>query len=90
MHPVILQLIAVKWQLFGKFYSAVDVALNLSYTLLWTILGVSLPKTKEKSYYTPLNKNAWRIVLEFGSVCMAIYFMVKVSELLDTFANNYF
>ena len=81
MHQVILQLIAVKWQLFGKHHAAINTALNLLYTLLWTVLGVTLPKDRHnKAYYTPLDKMAWRIVLEIICLSMTTFFSVRVSK----------
>ena len=79
MNPVILRLIAIKWQLFGKFYTAKNTCLNLMYTILWTILGVTLPKGDKKYFYTPTGRNSWRIVLEILALGMAVYFIVKVT-----------
>lgn len=76
MHPVILRLIAIKWQLFGKYHTALNTGMNLIYTILWTVLGVTMPKTKIKRYYTPVAANTWRIVLEIIGLSMAFYFLV--------------
>ncbi|XP_065663254.1 uncharacterized protein LOC100208925 isoform X1 [Hydra vulgaris] len=78
MHPVILQLIAIKWNLFGKFYSTIDVVLNFTYTLLWTSLGVSLPRTfsSTSGYYTPIKSNIWRIIIEIICSILATYFII--------------
>ena len=87
MHPVILRLIAIKWQLFGKYHSIINTAFNLLYTLLWTTLGVTLPKTKVKNYYTPMSDNVWRIVLEIMCCGMSLVFIIIVSSVL--FLNIY-
>ena len=44
MHPVFQRLLHVKWDLFGKFGSLINVSINLVYTLIWTFLGIFLPK----------------------------------------------
>ena len=43
MHPVILRLLRIKWNLFGKKGALKLFALNLLYTINWTILGLILP-----------------------------------------------
>ena len=57
MHPVILRLIAIKWQLFGKMHAARNTAINLFYTILWTVLGVSVPKGNIMSMYSTQKLN---------------------------------
>ncbi|XP_012558139.2 uncharacterized protein LOC100201978 isoform X1 [Hydra vulgaris] len=77
MHPVILQLITIKWNLFGRMYSMVDVVINFLYTLLWTVIGITLPKGEtNNSFYTPFSVNWWRITLELISVSLAVYFIL--------------
>ena len=79
MHPVILRLIDIKWQLYGNYRTGVYTAVNLFYTILWTSLGVSMPRDNVNGYYSPLKDNIWRIVLEVISLIMAVYFIVTVS-----------
>ncbi len=62
MHPVMQRLIGVKWQMYGKWGAIVDLVLNLIYTILWTVLAVTLPKQGE-NLYSPLKSNAWRLVI---------------------------
>ena len=78
MHPVILRSIAIKWQLYGNYRTGLTTGLNLLYTLLWTALGVSMPRDDVGAYYTPLSKNVWRIVLEVISLILTLYFIVQV------------
>ena len=62
MHPVMQRLIAVKWRMYGKWGAILDLVINLIYTILWTVLGVTLPK-EGQHLYTPLKDNVWRLIL---------------------------
>ncbi|XP_066925009.1 uncharacterized protein [Clytia hemisphaerica] len=74
MHPVFQRLLHVKWNLFGKRGSAKMLALNLLDTLIWTILGILLPR--DHQYYYPFADNWWRLALELFGVLMTVYFIV--------------
>ena len=78
MHPVIQRLLHVKWNLFGKWGTIGLVAVNLFYTLIWTVLGILLPRHGE-SYYTPLSSNWWRLLLEIIGLLLTAYFIYTVS-----------
>ena len=62
MHPVMQRLIGVKWNMYGKWGAILDLVINLLYTILWTVLGVTLPK-EGQHLYTPLRDNVWRLIL---------------------------
>ena len=62
MHPVMQRLIGVKWQMYGKWGAIFDLIINLIYTILWTVLAVTLPK-KGEDMYNPLGKNTWRLII---------------------------
>ena len=51
-------------------------ALNFLYTLIWTILGILIPR--DHVYYLPFKDNWWRLVLEVFGVSMTIYFIFMV------------
>ena len=76
MHPVFQRLLHVKWNLFGKRGSAQMLALNLLDTLIWTILGILLPR--DHQYYHPFADNWWRLAMELFGVLMTVYFIVMV------------
>ena len=78
MHPVFQKLLDVKWNLFGKWGTFGLVAINLFYTLIWTVLGIFLPRHGEK-YYSPMSETWWRLVLEVFGVLMTVYFIFSVS-----------
>ena len=82
MHPAIRRLLDVKWDLFGKWSSIWIVLVNMIYTVLWTILGLMLPR--DGNYYKPLSKYWWRLVLECVGCIMTIYFILTVRITLAT------
>lgn len=78
MHPVFQKLLDVKWNLFGKWGTFGLVAVNLFYTLIWTALGIFLPRHGE-NYYTPISSNWWRLILEIIGLLLTVYFIYSVS-----------
>ena len=78
MHPVFQRLLHVKWNLFGKLGSAKMLALNFLYTIIWTILGILIPR--DHKYYQPFSDNWWRLILEIFGVSMTIYFIFMVRK----------
>ena len=62
MHPVMQRLIGVKWQMYGKRGAIFDLMINLIYTVLWTVLAVTLPKYG-KDLYVPIVPNSWRLII---------------------------
>ena len=63
MHPVMRRLISVKWKIYGKTGAILDLVLNLIYTILWTIEGVTMPKSGHE-LYLPVRDNIWRIAID--------------------------
>ena len=55
--------------------------LNMFYTLVWTILGILIPR-KGESFYIPLKENWWRIILEIIVVVLTVYFLISEINLL--------
>lgn len=78
MHPVILNLIQLKWNLFGKKHALLFLAINFIYTLIWTAIGITIPKKETVSYYSPVNKHWWRVALEVVGCTMTLAFLVQV------------
>jgi len=62
MHPVMQRLIGVKWQMYGKWGAILDLIINLVYTVLWTVLAVTLPNNG-RDLYLPLAENSWRLLI---------------------------
>ena len=79
MHPVFQRLLLVKWNLFAKRGSWALVLLNLFYTLIWTFLGMFIPRGENLRYYDPLSSNWWRLVLELIGLMLTGYFIFMVS-----------
>lgn len=83
MHPVFRRLIQVKWDYFGKTGSIIQVFVQLLYCLIWTVLGITLPRTSASSwsYYDPPSKFWWRIVLESLAVSVtALFIWQEIAE----------
>ena len=78
MHPVFQRLLYVKWNLFGKWGSSLNVLLNLFYTLIWTVLGILIPR--DRNYYSPMSENWWRLVLELIGLLLTGYFIFNVRQ----------
>ncbi len=85
MHPVILQLIKVKWNLFGKRDAITNLVINIFFTLIWTAIGLLLPRSHSKPYYTPLKDNVARILLETIACAMTIFLIAQVFVLFHYF-----
>nr|XP_054772159.1 transient receptor potential cation channel subfamily A member 1-like [Lytechinus pictus] len=60
MHPVCRQLIEVKWQKFGRTGAFKQLAFNLLFILMWTVLACSLKNPFEYTF----PQDIWRLVLE--------------------------
>ena len=75
-HPAIQTLVEVKWNLFGKKTCVYNVIKNLLYAIIWSVLGISIPRSG--NYYLPLKKHAWRMVFEIIGILMTLYFMITV------------
>eukprot|EP00794_Sanderia_malayensis_P006243 gene6243-6962_t len=75
MHPVIQKMISVKWNLFARKKSLIDLFVNLFYTIIIFVLALLVPRDGKP--YTPLEKKAWRIVLEVIFFGLTIYFVIK-------------
>ncbi|XP_028398325.1 transient receptor potential cation channel subfamily A member 1-like [Dendronephthya gigantea] len=75
MHPVMRQLIAIKWKIYGKRGAIMDLALNLIYTILWTIEGVTMPKYCYELVY-PVDDNIWRFIID-GFIILFTFWEIK-------------
>lgn len=80
MHPVFQRILHVKWNMFAKWGAWWLVSINLAYTLIWTILGILIPR--DRKYYSPISSNWWRLVLELIGVVLTGYFIfMEISQL---------
>lgn len=77
MHPVFRKLIDVKWRRFGKTRCLLQVALHVIFVIIWTIVGVTLPR--DYQYYQPIKERWWNVVLESIVVLWTFYFIFLVS-----------
>jgi len=73
MHPVFRKLIDVKWRRFGKMRCLLQVALHVIFVVIWTIVGVSLPR--DYKYYEPIKERWWNVTLESIVVLWTLYFI---------------
>ena len=76
MHPVIQKMINVKWKLFARKKSIIELVINFIYTLVWVILALLIPR--DGKFHTPLASKSWRIVLEAIFFFLTVYFAFKV------------
>ena len=90
MHPVFQRLIQVKWDYFAKTGSIIQVLVHLLYCLLWTTIGITLPRTSaiSWSYYDPPSKFWWRIVLESLAVSFtALFIWQEIAEVTKIYCQ---
>ena len=76
MHPVMQRLIAVKWKMYGKWGAIQDLVLNIVYTILWTVLAVTLPRYG-RDLYLPIGKNSWRLVI---GILLVIFTILEIRK----------
>eukprot|EP00795_Rhopilema_esculentum_P002480 gene2480-18142_t len=75
MHQVIQKMINVKWNLFARKKSIIELVINFIYTLIWVILALLIPR--DGKFHTPLASKSWRIVLEAIFFFLTVYFAFK-------------
>ncbi|XP_063968058.1 transient receptor potential cation channel subfamily A member 1-like isoform X2 [Lytechinus pictus] len=81
MHPVCRQLIEVKWQKFGRTGAFKQLAFNLLFILMWTVLACSLKNPFEYTF----PQDIWRLVLEICGGLLTIYQIVlELNEYSDS------
>ena len=72
LHPVMQRLISVKWRMYGKWGAIQALVMNLVYTILWSVIGVSLPKTG-REMYEPLKENVWRLLIGILLILLTLW-----------------
>lgn len=77
MHPVIQKAIEVKWNLFGRNDTLRKLFITFLYLTCWLILASTFSDSKEREYYKPYDKYAWKIVPEALIIIFASYFFYK-------------
>ncbi|XP_041483954.1 transient receptor potential cation channel subfamily A member 1-like isoform X2 [Lytechinus variegatus] len=81
MHPVCRQLIEVKWQKFGRTGAFKQLAFNLLFILMWTVLACSLKNPFEYTF----PQDIWRLILEICGGILTIYQIVlELNEYSDS------
>ena len=48
------------------------IVLNLVYTILWSVIGVTLPKTG-REMYEPLGENIWRLLIGISLILLTLW-----------------
>ncbi|CAN0125448.1 unnamed protein product [Lampetra planeri] len=79
LHPVVRQLIDIKWSAYGRRNSWLLLGMNLFFIVSWVALMVSVPWEVRHIYTFP--GDAWRVVLAI--VCLAQLFYFIVDELRE-------
>ncbi|XP_030838679.1 transient receptor potential cation channel subfamily A member 1 isoform X3 [Strongylocentrotus purpuratus] len=81
MHPVCRQLVEAKWEKFGRNGAFKQLAFNLLFILMWTVLACSLKSPFE--YKFP--EDIWRLILEVCGGLLTIYQIVlELKEFSDS------
>nr|XP_018671663.1 transient receptor potential cation channel subfamily A member 1 isoform X3 [Ciona intestinalis] len=80
-HPVIMRMIDIKWNKFGRRGAFQALFLNLLYILVWTILGVAVPWYNRYHYNLP---DDWWLILFWviGVLFTAYYIAYEVREII--------
>ncbi|XP_061410050.1 transient receptor potential cation channel subfamily A member 1-like [Lethenteron reissneri] len=79
LHPVVRQLIDIKWKAYGRRNSWLLLGMNLFFIVSWVALMVSVPWEVRHIYTFP--GDTWRVVLAI--VCLAQLFYFIVDELRE-------
>ena len=72
LHPIMQRLITVKWQMYAKRSAVSDLVLNLLYTMIWTVIGVTIPRYGHELYF-PLKDHIWRLVFAALVILLTLY-----------------
>ncbi len=81
MHPVILQLVKLKWSMFGQKFAIINVLINVFYTIVWTAIAIVAEKKHVTTHYTPMKDHVFKIIVEALGVIMTLVFIIQVSYL---------
>ncbi|XP_064411171.1 transient receptor potential channel pyrexia-like [Latimeria chalumnae] len=85
MHPVVLQLIEVKWMQYGKLGTWILLLLNFLFILLWTFVAIStaLVRPEDSPYVFP--QDWWRVFI----IVLALFLtLVNVSQELREIVHS--
>ncbi|XP_066534368.1 transient receptor potential channel pyrexia [Hoplias malabaricus] len=80
MHPVVLKLITVKWNLYARLGAWVLLMLNFLFIVSWTILAISVSMSREEGERYVLPQDWWRVMvaaLALGLTVLEVYREVK-------------
>ncbi|KAG5831550.1 hypothetical protein ANANG_G00304870 [Anguilla anguilla] len=76
MHPVILKLIAVKWNLYGRTGAWIFLLLNFLFILSWTTVAISVSVVRDETHPYVFPQDWWRVlvaVFALGFTVMELY-----------------
>ncbi|XP_072170582.1 uncharacterized protein [Diadema setosum] len=81
VHPVIRKLVEVKWTRFGRFGAYKQLAFNLLFILMWTVLALSL----DTPFRFVLPADIWRLALEISGVLLTLFqIFQELKEFFDS------
>ncbi|XP_070555880.1 transient receptor potential cation channel subfamily V member 3-like isoform X2 [Ptychodera flava] len=82
IHPIFQELISLKWRKYGRLGAWKQTIMNLIFILLWTVIGVTLPKDSDQ-YNFP--QDIWRVVLEATALAFTLYLIiVELQEFFES------
>ncbi|XP_026858318.2 transient receptor potential channel pyrexia isoform X4 [Electrophorus electricus] len=86
MHPVVLKLIAVKWNLYGRLGAWILLLLNFLFIISWTVVAISVSVSREEGSRYIFPQDWWRVVVvavALGLTVLEVY--REVMEVLHSF-----
>ncbi|XP_022540699.2 transient receptor potential cation channel subfamily V member 6 isoform X1 [Astyanax mexicanus] len=85
MHPVVLKLIKVKWNLYARLGAWILLLLNFLFIVSWTIVAISVSVSREEDQPYVFPQDWWRVlvvVLALGLTVLEVY--REVMEILNS------
>ncbi|XP_071485683.1 uncharacterized protein [Diadema antillarum] len=81
VHPVIRKLLDVKWTQFGRFGAYKQLAFNLLFIMVWTVLALTL----DAPFKFTLPIDLWRPILKLSGVLLTLFqIFLELKEFFDS------
>ncbi|KAK5854466.1 hypothetical protein PBY51_015529 [Eleginops maclovinus] len=86
MHPVFLELIQVKWRLYGRLGAWLLLILNFLFNVSWTTVAISVSVNRESVDRYVLPQDWWRVLLVVVALLLTVQEVIK--EVQDVIRSN--
>ncbi|XP_076841759.1 uncharacterized protein LOC143485931 isoform X2 [Brachyhypopomus gauderio] len=87
MHPVVLKLIAVKWNVYGRQGAWILLLLNFLFIMSWTIVAISVSMSQEEGSRYVLPQDWWRVVVV--AVALGLTVLEVYREVMDVLRSGW-